>query len=156
MHTEEATPGSGPRIRAVSAAILHHGRFLMVRRGRAPGRGLYAFPGGRVEAGETLIEAVRREVMEETGALIDRIEHLTDLELSSSEGGIEFVLSVHVAAFAGGAIAAGDDAEAALWLTLEEMAALPLAGSVYDIALRVAAGSQAPCAGQDSRRQAGS
>ena len=52
------------------------------------------------------------------------------------------------------AIAAGDDAEAAMWLTLEEMAALPLAGSVYDIALRVAA--RTPCARQDSRRQAGS
>lgn len=155
MHTEEATSGSGPRIRAVSAAIFHQNRFLMVRRGRAPGRGLYAFPGGRVEAGETLVEAVRREVMEETGAFIDGVAHLVDLEIAASDGGIEFVLSVHVAAFAGGSIAAGDDAEAALWLTLEEMAALPLAASVYDIAFRIAAGRQAPCAGQDSRRQAG-
>jgi ADP-ribose pyrophosphatase YjhB (NUDIX family) len=153
MHTEQAI--SGPRIRAVSAAILHHDRFLMVRRGRAPGRGLYAFPGGRVEADETLAEAVRREVMEETGATIERVAHLVDLDLDSANGGVGFVLSVHVAAFAGGNIAAGDDAEAALWLTLEEMAALPLAAFVYDIAQRVAARMEPPCGGQDSRRQAG-
>ena len=148
-------------IRAVSAAILHQGRFLLVRRGRAPARGLYAFPGGRVEAGETLVEALRREVMEETGARLGAVEHLVDLELSSEreEGRIEFILSVHAAAFAGGVVAAGDDADMALWLTLDEMTALPLAGSVYEIAARLAAqgsrDAQAPCAGHDSWRQAG-
>ena len=155
MHTEEATSGPDRRIRAVSAAIFHQDRFLMVRRGRPPGRGLYAFPGGRVEAGETLFEAVRREVMEETGALLDAVEHFVDLELPS-DGPTVFMLSVHVAGFAGGAIAAGDDAEAAMWLTLDEMAALPLASRVYEIAQRIAAGERTPCAGHDSRRQAGS
>ena len=153
MHTEQAT--SGPRIRAVSAAIFYRGRFLLVRRGRAPGRGLYAFPGGRVEAGETLVEAVRREVMEETGALVGAVEHMVDLDLEPADGGAGFVLSVHAAGFAGGAIVAGDDAEEAMWLTLEEMAALPLAAFVYEIAARIAAGEEAPCASHDSRRQAG-
>ena len=143
-------------VRAVSAAIYHQGRFLLVRRGRAPARGLYAFPGGRVEAGETLIEAVRREVIEETGAFLSGIEHLADLELASEQDGgrIEFILSVHVAGFAGGEVVAGDDAEAAVWFTVEEMARLPLAGSVLEIAQRIAAG-RAPCAGHDSRQQAG-
>ncbi len=140
MHTEEAPPTMPAPIRAVSAAIFHEGRFLLVRRGRAPALGLYAFPGGRVEAGETLTEAVRREVMEETGAHIAAIAHLVDLELSAErdEGRVEFILSVHSAAFAGGTIVAGDDADMALWLTLDEMASLPLAGSVYEIARRIA------------------
>ena len=161
MHTEEAPLPMPAPIRAVSAAIFHEGRFLLVRRGRAPARGLYAFPGGRVEPGETLLEAVRREIMEETGAVVGAISHLVDLELSSErdEGRIEFILSVHQAAFAGGTIVAGDDADMALWLTLDEMAALPLAGSVYEIAQRIAANEaaseQAPCAGHDSWRQAG-
>ena len=144
-------------IRAVSAAICHQGRFLLVRRGRAPARGLYAFPGGRVEAGETLEEAVRREVIEETGALLSDVAHLVDLELASEQENerIEFILSVHKAGFAGGEIVAGDDAEAAFWFTLEEMAALPLAGSVLEIARNIASGAQTPCAGHDSRRQAG-
>jgi len=144
-------------VRAVSAAIYHEGRFLLVRRGRAPARGLYAFPGGRVEAGETLIEAVRREVIEETGALLSGIEHVVDLELVSEQdsGRIEFILSVHAAGFAGGEVAAGDDAEAVAWLTVEEMARLPLAGSVLEIARRIAAAGRAPCAGHDSWPQAG-
>lgn len=147
----------GTPIRAVSAAIFHQGRFLLVRRGRAPAQGLYAFPGGRVEAGETLEEAVRREVIEETGALLSEVAHLIDLELASEleTGRVEFILSVHKAGFAGGEIVAGDDAEAAFWFTLEEMAELPLAGSVLEIARTIAGDAQTPCAGHDSQRQAG-
>ena len=54
-------------VAAVSCAVLHEGRFLLVRRGRAPSLGLYAFPGGKVEPGETAAAAAAREVMEETG-----------------------------------------------------------------------------------------
>ena len=56
-----------PAIDAVSVALLRGERVLLVRRGRAPAMGLFAFPGGRVEAGETLEDAVRRELREETG-----------------------------------------------------------------------------------------
>src|SRR5690606_3620704 len=100
-----------------SAAVFHEGRFLIVRRGRPPAYGLYAFPGGRVEAGETIEEAVRREVMEETGADIDCIRHIVDIEIPAEADAsrIEFVLSVHVARFIGGHIAAADDAEAVAW-----------------------------------------
>lgn len=126
--------------RAVSAAVFHGGRFLLVRRGRAPAKGLYAFPGGRVEPGETLVEAVRREVAEETGALLGRIDHIVDLDLASEADGsrIEFVLSVHRAEYAGGEVQAGDDAEAVAWLSIGEMERLPLAGSVLEIARRIA------------------
>ena len=56
-----------PTLPAVSVAMRRHDRMLLVKRGRAPSRGLYAFPGGRVEAGETLEAAARRELLEETG-----------------------------------------------------------------------------------------
>src|ERR1043166_10228932 len=55
---------------AVSAAILHEGRVLVVRRARPPASGVFTLPGGVVEAGETLTEAVEREVREETGLAI--------------------------------------------------------------------------------------
>lgn len=140
-----------PPLRAVSAAIRHEGRFLLVRRGRAPARGLYAFPGGRVEDGETLEEAVRREVMEETGARLAEVTHLVDLDIAAENGDrIEFVLSVHSARYAGGEIVAGDDAEAAAWLTVAEMERLPLAASVLEIARSLSA----PCGGHDLPRQA--
>ncbi len=54
-------------IPAVSAACVRDGRILLVLRGRAPAKDLYAFPGGRMEAGETPAAAMRRELMEETG-----------------------------------------------------------------------------------------
>jgi ADP-ribose pyrophosphatase YjhB (NUDIX family) len=52
---------------AVSAGIVRDGTVLLIRRARPPARGLYTFPGGMVETGERLEEAVIREVLEETG-----------------------------------------------------------------------------------------
>jgi 8-oxo-dGTP diphosphatase len=56
---------------AVSAVIVRDGEFLVVRRARPPMQGLFTLPGGCVEAGESLAEAVRREVREETGLAIE-------------------------------------------------------------------------------------
>lgn len=139
-------------ISAVSAAVFHEGRFLIVRRGRPPAYGLYAFPGGRVEAGETLEDAVRREVREETGAIVDGVRHIIDIDIPSEADAAttEFVLSVHFARFAGGDVVAGDDADTVAWLTVEEMARLPLAGSVLEIAQRIATEQTTPCERQNS------
>src|SRR4051812_27415557 len=69
--------GSDPRqypdrpFLAVSAVIIRGGEFLAVRRARPPMQGLFTLPGGTVEAGESLVEAVRREVREETGLSIE-------------------------------------------------------------------------------------
>ena len=51
---------------AVSAAIIRDGKVLIVRRARKPALNLYSLPGGAVEVGESLIDAVVREVREET------------------------------------------------------------------------------------------
>jgi len=56
---------------AVSAVIVRDGEFLAVRRARPPMQGLFTLPGGGVEAGESLAEAVCREVREETGLTIE-------------------------------------------------------------------------------------
>jgi 8-oxo-dGTP diphosphatase len=53
-------------ILAVSAAVFRDGEVLLVRRARPPALGLFTLPGGGVEAGETLAEAIIREVKEET------------------------------------------------------------------------------------------
>lgn len=56
----------------VGAVVLDpDGRLLLVRRGHDPHAGLWSLPGGRVEDGETLERAVRREVLEETGLRVD-------------------------------------------------------------------------------------
>src|SRR5712691_3224948 len=58
---------------AVSAAIVRDGHVLIVRRARAPAQGVFTLPGGVVEAGETLLQAVVREVGEETGLTIEPV-----------------------------------------------------------------------------------
>ena len=128
-------------IKAVSVAIVHDGRFLLVKRGRPPAFGLYAFPGGRVESGETLAQAAHREVMEETGALVGDLRHLVDIEIPSEPDAtqIEFILSVHAARLHGGTVKAGDDAAEVAWLSVDEMQHLPLAGSVLEIARQITA-----------------
>ena len=58
---------------AVSAAIARAGKVLVVRRARPPANGLFSLPGGVVETGETLHEAVTREVREETSIAIEPV-----------------------------------------------------------------------------------
>lgn len=58
---------------AVSAAIIRDGKVLVVRRARKPAVSLYTLPGGVVEAGETLAEAITREVREETALAIEPV-----------------------------------------------------------------------------------
>jgi len=67
-------PAPDPALRpqlAVSAVIFRERKVLLVRRARSPGRGFYSLPGGRVEYGETLQQALAREVDEETGLRVD-------------------------------------------------------------------------------------
>lgn len=61
---------SHPQI-AVSAAIFRDGKVLLTRRARSPAKGFYSLPGGRVEFGESLHQALIREVDEETGLTIE-------------------------------------------------------------------------------------
>ncbi len=64
--------GGPPVVPCVGAVVLDaEGRLLLIRRGHEPHAGLWSLPGGRVEAGETLEQAVRREVLEETGLTVD-------------------------------------------------------------------------------------
>lgn len=58
---------------AVSAAIFRDGKVLLTRRARSPAKGFYSLPGGRVEFGESLYQALSREVDEETGLDIEII-----------------------------------------------------------------------------------
>jgi 8-oxo-dGTP diphosphatase len=58
-----------PRV-GVGAVVIRDNKILLIKRGIAPSKGLWAIPGGNLELGETLREAAEREIMEETGVLI--------------------------------------------------------------------------------------
>jgi 8-oxo-dGTP diphosphatase len=117
------------RVPCVGAVVRDgQGRLLLVRRGTEPGRGLWSVPGGRVEPGESLEEAVVREVAEETGLrvtvgrLVGRVER-------DGPGGAVYVIDDFEAHVVGAEpIAeptAGDDADEARWFTDAEVAGLP-------------------------------
>lgn len=122
---------------AVSIAIVDGDRVLLVKRGRAPSKGLYAFPGGRVESGETLEQAVRRELMEETGLATGAVHLLELLDLEAEPPSTPFRLHVFTARHTGGDVRPGDDAEEAAWFALDEVARLPTPDSVFDVAKRL-------------------
>src|SRR3954454_6430806 len=104
-------------------------RILLVRRGRGPAAGEWSVPGGRVEAGETLAEAVVRELLEETGVegvcgeLIGWTELLDDSDGSPHHVILDFRVSVLEATQP----VAGDDADEARWVPLADVAEHQLA-----------------------------
>ncbi|WP_157015168.1 NUDIX hydrolase [Mesorhizobium xinjiangense] len=121
-------------IPAVSVALRDGGRLLLVRRGREPARGLYAFPGGRVESGETAETAARRELGEETGLAAGALELFTVIDLPGTGEEQTFRLSLFCAQYRGGKAVAGDDADDVGWFTLAEMGALPVTASTLEAA----------------------
>ncbi|MDQ2632206.1 MAG: NUDIX domain-containing protein [Pseudomonadota bacterium] len=116
---------------AVSVALQDGDRLLLVRRGRAPSLGCYAFPGGRVEAGETLEEAARRELAEETGLTVGPLSPLVRVVVEGTE--TDYDLQVFFGRYAGGEPVAADDAAEAAFFTLAEMEALPILESVLEV-----------------------
>ena len=125
----------------VSVAVLHDGRFLLIQRGHEPHMGLYAFPGGRVHDGESDEDAVRRELAEETGLVVESVAPLRQYLLPGSRCGDypAFRLLVFRGWGPSGMLRAGDDAAKAGWFRLDEMEALPIIPSVLDTARAIAA-----------------
>ncbi|ESX75565.1 NUDIX hydrolase [Mesorhizobium sp. LSHC420B00] len=121
---------------AVSVCVVRENTVLLVKRARPPSQGLYAFPGGKVEAGETLEQAARRELLEETGLQARNYRPLREIHIDGSGNGhpVDYRLTVFGANYAGGEAVASDDAETAAFYTLAEMTAMQLADAVFDIA----------------------
>lgn len=115
----------------VGVALVEDGKVLLVRRGRDPGRGLWAVPGGKVQSGERMRDAARREMREETGLDVEVGEVLWVGE--HIEGDDHIVLIDFVGRLIGGDLEAGDDADEVRWVTLEEVPEYPLTLTMYEL-----------------------
>jgi 8-oxo-dGTP diphosphatase len=108
-------------VRCVGALTYDdRGRLLLVERANDPGRGRWSVPGGRVEPGEDDTAAVVREMLEETGLLVEPGELVGNVRRGP------FSINDYRCAVVGGRLQAGDDAADARWCDAAEMAALPL------------------------------
>ncbi len=121
----------------VGVIVINENRVLVVQRGKEPGAGTWAFPGGRLELGETLAEAAVREAHEETGLTIEPGEVIAvrDLIDRDEAGRIRFhyVLIDLLAQPVGGTLRPGDDSLAVRWIGIEDMADLPMAPHIVEV-----------------------
>jgi ADP-ribose pyrophosphatase YjhB (NUDIX family) len=114
----------------VGAIIIENGRVLLVERGREPFKGYWSLPGGAVETGERLVDALRREVREETGLEIEILHLLEIFERITKAGDgrteYHFILMDYICRPIGGTLQASDDANRAEWFAEDEIAGLKI------------------------------
>lgn len=110
----------------VGAIAVFDESILLIRRGRGPAQGTWSIPGGRVEAGETLAEAVVRELAEETG--LDGVcESLVGWVERIGPGYHYVIMDFAVTIMTDAEPVAGDDAAEARWVPLASVAEMSLA-----------------------------
>jgi ADP-ribose pyrophosphatase YjhB (NUDIX family) len=115
----------------VGVAIVDEGRILLIKRGREPGKGLWAVPGGKVRWGEELRKAARREAQEETGLDVAIGEMIWVGESIGPHG--HLVLIDFAGTVEGGELAAADDADEAAWVSLDDFGEYSLTPTMYDL-----------------------
>lgn len=118
---------------------------LLIQRAQEPNKGLWSFPGGRIELGETIFQAVTREVREETGIEIEPVKvfQVYDWIVRDDAGRIRFhyVVNYVRARYLSGEPRAGDDAVEVRWVRAEETSALAMHPFPRQIADRLLCGS---------------
>jgi 8-oxo-dGTP diphosphatase len=124
-------------ILAVSAAIIRDGSVLIVRRARPPAGGLYTLPGGVVEVGESLVEAVAREVLEETALTVTPVALAGYREaiVRDGDGRIErhFVILPFAARWIAGEPVLNEELSEAAWRPPTELAGLETTQGLAEI-----------------------
>lgn len=120
----------------VGAVIIQQDRVLLVQRGRPPQQDHWSLPGGLLEVGERLEEAVRREVREETGLEVEVLSLAGVFEriVPDAAGRTEYhyVLLDYFCRPAGGELRPASDVKAAAWVSRAELAQYPLTGGTRE------------------------
>lgn len=120
-------------IPATIAAVVRDGHVLLVRRANPPDENCWAFPGGKIDMGETIEAATARELLEETGVVAEPLHVFDAVDVfDRDEAGAlrrHFILIAVLCRWQSGEPVAGDDARDARWIPLAELEGHELATS---------------------------
>lgn len=128
----------GRPVVGVGAVVIHEGRVVLIRRGKEPLRGRWLVPGGTVELGETLEEALVREVEEETGLRVRPREILTILDRIQKDDGrvvYHYVIVDYLCDFLSGQPRAGSDAEDVAMASPDDLSRFDLPSKAMEVVL---------------------
>ncbi|WP_120633809.1 NUDIX hydrolase [Ruegeria sp. EL01] len=113
-----------PRLAAI-AVVIRDDKVLLVKRRNEPDAGLWGFPGGHVNLGETAKEAAVRELCEETGIAAKSLTYLTNVDVIVRDKNCDvrhhFLLAVVLCEYLSGEPIAADDVNAAEWRPITDL-----------------------------------
>jgi ADP-ribose pyrophosphatase YjhB (NUDIX family) len=124
----------------VGGVVISNGRALLIRRGGPPLEGQWSIPGGMLEVGETLLEGVRRELLEETGVevrVLELIEVFERINLDAAgKARYHFVVLDYLCEAIRGEARAGSDVTGVAWAAPEELEKYSLTETATRVILR--------------------
>ena len=124
----------------VGVVVLRGDEVLLVQRGKAPNKGQWSIPGGKQRLGETVMQAVHRELLEETAVKIKQAALLdvVDVIMPDDNGKIQYhyTLVDYQAEWLSGECRSGDDADAVKWVSFDELNSVGLLDKTRDIILK--------------------
>jgi ADP-ribose pyrophosphatase YjhB (NUDIX family) len=150
-------------VTSAAAVVFMGDTVLLIRRGFPPRAGIWTFPGGAVEVGETAREACAREVLEETGLTVNVGPVVDAVDIMEQDGSryryhftvLDFLAEIDPSS---GGLQPASDACAAVWAPLDDLARYdlaPLAQHVLARALWMRAGEPGPLLGIGARTTIG-
>lgn len=111
--------------------LVEEDRILLIQRGRVPGRGLWAVPGGKIRHRESMKQAARREMLEETGLEVEVGDVVWVGEYIEDD--FHLVLIDFAGTLLGGDLRPGDDADDVRWVPLDDLDHYPLTLTMYEL-----------------------
>ena len=124
----------------VGVVVLRGNEVLLIQRGKAPNKGQWSIPGGKQRLGETIVQTVHRELLEETRVKIKQpaLLDVVDVIMPDDKGEIQYhyTLVDYQAEWLSGECRSGDDADAVKWVSFDELNSVGLLKITREIILK--------------------